>query len=123
MQVHISAFLAGYHKPPTISPGLIFFHKRFLMGLCNGGLIYGGGYTWTSFCVSVIVINKNINSDKQVGLYSDGFIFGWAYIWNEVSVSTCGRLIDGDYIQGGAYIRRFMVIVYTAIDRWFGQIQ
>jgi hypothetical protein len=25
----------GYHKPPTISPGLIFFRKRFLMGLYN----------------------------------------------------------------------------------------
>ena len=37
------------------------------MGLYKGGLIYGGGtYTWTIFCVSVIVINKYSNSDKQV---------------------------------------------------------
>jgi hypothetical protein len=63
----------------------------------------------------VIVIN---NSDKQVGLYSGGLIFGWAYvrgggayIWNEVSVSTCGGLIDGgDLYSGGAYIRRFTVV-------------
>ena len=82
--------LAGYRKPPTISPGLIYFRKRFLMGLYKGGLIYGGAYTWTIFCVSVIVINKYsnsdkqvliiviivINSDKQVGLYSGGLIFG-----------------------------------------------
>ena len=59
--------LALYRKPPTISPGLILFRKRFLMGLYKGGLIYGGGaYTWTIFCVSVIVINKYSNSDKQV---------------------------------------------------------
>ena len=59
--------LPTYRKPPTISPGLIFFRKRFLMGLYKGGLIYGGvAYTWTIFCVSVIVINKYRNSDKQV---------------------------------------------------------
>ena len=51
-----------YSKPPTISPGLIFFRKRFLMGLYTGG----GGYTCTIFCVSVILINKYSNSDKQV---------------------------------------------------------
>ena len=32
-----------YPKPPTISPGLIFVRKPFLMGLYTGGLIYGGG--------------------------------------------------------------------------------
>ncbi len=32
-----------YHKPPNISPGLIFVRKPFLMGLYTGGLIYGGG--------------------------------------------------------------------------------
>ena len=33
-----------YRKPQTISPGLIIFRKRFLMGLYKGGgLIYGGG--------------------------------------------------------------------------------
>jgi hypothetical protein len=30
------------------------------------GLYTGGAYTWTIFCVSVIVINKYSNSDKQV---------------------------------------------------------
>ena len=57
-----------YRKPPTKSPGLIFFRKRFLMSLYKGGgLIYGGGAsTWTIFCVSVIVINKYGNSYKQV---------------------------------------------------------
>jgi hypothetical protein len=29
-----------YRKPPTISPGLIYIRKRFLMGLYKGG---GGG--------------------------------------------------------------------------------
>ena len=29
-----------YRKPPTISSGLIYFRKRFLMGLYKGG---GGG--------------------------------------------------------------------------------
>ena len=51
-----------YRKPPSISPGLIFFRNRFLMGLYTGG----GSYTWTIFCVSVIVINKYSNSAKQV---------------------------------------------------------
>jgi hypothetical protein len=58
-----------------LSPGLIFFRKRFLMGLYKGGLytggliymgayihgglytwglIYMGAYTWTIFCVSVL---------------------------------------------------------------------
>ena len=55
-----------YRKPPTISPGLILFRKRFLMGLYKEGLIYGGPYTWTIFCVSVIDQNKCSNSDKQV---------------------------------------------------------
>jgi hypothetical protein len=36
------------------------------MGLYKGGLIYGGPYTWTIFCVSVIDQNKYSNSDKQV---------------------------------------------------------
>jgi hypothetical protein len=69
------------------------------MGLYKGGAnIRGGAYTWTIFCVSVIVINGYHNSDKQalsiviiviiivvivinnsdkqVGLYSGGLIFG-----------------------------------------------
>ena len=78
------------------------------------------------FCVSVIVINKysnsdkqvlnkntaiiivvnSGNSDKQVSLYSGGaYIRGGTYIWNEVSVSTCGGLIHGGaYIRGGGLI-------------------
>jgi hypothetical protein len=49
-----------YRKPPTISPGLIYFRKRFLMGLYKGGLIYTGGLIHgRSF---VLVINK---SDKN----------------------------------------------------------
>jgi hypothetical protein len=37
------------------------------MGLYKGGGAYiRGAYTWTIFCVSVIVINKYSNSDKQV---------------------------------------------------------
>ena len=46
-----------YRKPPTISPGLIYFRKRFLMGLYKGGLIYGEGLIHgQSF---VLVINKS----------------------------------------------------------------
>jgi hypothetical protein len=45
-----------YRKPPTISPGLIYFRKRFLMGLYKGGLIYGGLIHGRSF---VLVINKS----------------------------------------------------------------
>ena len=44
------------------------------------------------------------NSDKQVGLYSGGLIFrGGAYIWTEMSVSSCGGLIQytGELIFGG----------------------
>ena len=39
-----------YRKPPTISPGLIYFRKQFLMSLYKGGgsiyrgLIYSGAY-------------------------------------------------------------------------------
>jgi hypothetical protein len=52
-----------------------------------------------------------------VDLYSGGLIFGWAYIrggayiWNEGSVSTCGGFIHG----GGAYSRRFTVLVILCI--------
>jgi hypothetical protein len=56
--------LLAYRKPSTISPGLFD-------GLIEGGAYIrvgegGGAYTWTIFCVSVIVINKYSNSDKQV---------------------------------------------------------
>ena len=99
-----------YRKPPTISPGLIYFRKRFLMGLYKGGLIYGWAYTWTIFCVSNKQVrhkqvghkqgNKRVLSSDywtcinwgtfirgayiRVGLYSGG----GAYIWKDVSVST-----------------------------------
>jgi hypothetical protein len=53
-----------YRKPPTISPGLIFFRQRFLMGLYKGGGAYiwgGGAYTWTIFCVS----NKQVSHKQE----------------------------------------------------------
>ena len=62
MASKISILKDIYRKPPTISPGLIYFRKRFLMGLYKGGLIYGWAYTWTIFCVS----NKQVRY-KQVG--------------------------------------------------------
>jgi hypothetical protein len=84
-----------YRKPPTISPGLIYFSKRFLMGLYKGGLIYGWAYTWTIFSVSNKQVRHKQVSHKQGNkrvLSSDY----WAYInW-------------GTYIRG-AYIRRFTV--------------
>jgi hypothetical protein len=36
------------------------------MGLYKRGAYIRRVYTWTIFCVSVIVINKYSNSDKQV---------------------------------------------------------
>ena len=53
----------AYRKPPTISPGLIFFRKRFLMGLYiqAGGLYTGGAYTGTIFCVS----NKEVSHKQE----------------------------------------------------------
>ena len=123
-----AGLLVEYRKPPTISPGLIYFRKRFLMGLYKGGgLIYGWAYTWTIFCVSNKQVRHKQVSHKQgnkrvlssdywayinwgtyirVGLYSGGLIFGGAYIWNEVSVSTCGGLIHGGglYSGGGGLI-------------------
>ena len=114
-----------YRKPPTISPGLIYFCKRFLMGLYKGGLIYGWAYTWTIFCVSNKQVRHKQVSHKQGnkrvlssdywayinwgnyirGAYnSGGLIFGGAYIWNEVSVSTCGGLIHGGGLYSGGLI-------------------
>ena len=52
----------AYRKPPTISPGLIFFRKRFLMGLYKRGTyIRGGAYTGTIFCVS----NKEVSHKQE----------------------------------------------------------
>ena len=55
-----------YRKPPTISPGLILFRKRFLTGLYlyKGGLYTGGAYIHGRSFVLVInksVINRKIN--------------------------------------------------------------
>ena len=131
----LSKYINIYRKPPTISPGLIYFRKRFLMGLYKGGLIYGWAYTWTIFCVSNIKQvrhkqvghkqgNKRVLSSDywayinwgtyiRVGLYSGRLIFGMAYIWNDVSVSTCAMwwayTRGGLYSGGGAYSRRFTV--------------
>jgi hypothetical protein len=57
-----------YRKPPTISPGLIYFRKRFLMGSLiqgGGGLIYRGANTWTIFCVSNKQVRHKQVSHKQ----------------------------------------------------------
>ena len=58
-----------YRKPPTISPGLIYFRKRFLMGsLIQGGggaYIQGGYNTWTIFCVSNKQVRHKQVSHKQ----------------------------------------------------------
>ena len=73
--------ISPYRKPPTVSPGLIYFRKRFLMGLHKGGggLIYGWAYTWTIFCVSNKQVRHKQVSHKQGNkrvLSSDY----WAYI-------------------------------------------
>ena len=47
-------------KPPTISPGLIFFRKRFLMGLYKEGGLYTGGGGLIHGRSFVLVINKSV---------------------------------------------------------------
>ena len=92
------------------------------MDLYKGGLIYGGAYTWTIFCVSNKQVRHKQVSHKQENkhvlssdywayinlwdLYSGGLTFGGggAYIWNEMSVSTCGGLIHGGLIFGGLIV-------------------
>ena len=55
-----------YRKPPTISPGLIFFCKRFLMGLHKGGAyIQGGGYIWR-FMVCMVFMIFSVYSSSQI---------------------------------------------------------
>ena len=59
-----------YCKPLTISPGLIFFWKQFLMGLYRGGgVIYRGliQYMGAPFSL-VLVYNKQV-SHKQENKY------------------------------------------------------
>jgi hypothetical protein len=74
-----------YRKPPTISPGLIYFRNTTLYK--GGGLIYGWAYTWTIFCVDKQVRHKQVSHKQgnkrvymayiRVGLYSGGgLIFG-----------------------------------------------
>ena len=111
--------------------GLIQGWAYTRVGLYKGGLIYGWAYTWTIFCVSRGVSNKQVRH-KQVGhkqgnkrvLSSDYWAYinwgtyireayirgGGAYIWNDVSIySTCGGLIHGGLIFGEAYSWRFTV--------------
>ena len=59
--------LAKYCKPLTISPGLIHFRKRFLMGLYKGGGAYirGEANTWMIFCVSIKQVRHKQVSLKQ----------------------------------------------------------
>ena len=55
-----------YRKPPTISPGLIFFRKRFLMGLHRGGgLISRGDYIWR-FMVCMVFMIFSVYSLSQI---------------------------------------------------------
>jgi hypothetical protein len=54
-----------YRKPPTISPGLIYFRKRFLMGLYKEGLYTGGLMHGRSF---VLVINKSV-INRKINMY------------------------------------------------------
>ena len=88
-----------YRKPPTISPGLIYFRKRFLMGLYKGGLIYGGGgaYTWTIFCVSNKQVRHKQVSHKQENKHALGSDY-WAYI------KSGGLIFGWAYIRGGLYL-------------------
>jgi hypothetical protein len=85
-----------YRKPPTISPGLIYFRKRFLTGLYKGGgLIYGWAYTWTIFCVSNKQVRQKQVSHKQGNkcVLSRDY---WVYI-------NWGTYIRGAYIRVGLY--------------------
>ena len=58
-----------FHKSPTISPGLIYFRKRFLMclykgvGLYTGGLIHGRSFVLVinKSDINKLVINREIN--------------------------------------------------------------
>ena len=95
-----------------LSPGLIYFRKRFLIGLYKGGLIQGWAYT-------------------RVGLYKGGLINGWAYTWTIFCVSRGvsnkqvrhkqvghkqgnKRVLSSDYwayINWGTYIREAYIRV------------
>ena len=92
-----------YRKPPTISPGLIYFRKRFLMGLYKGGGAYiRVGLYMDDFCVSNKQVRHKQVSHKQGNkrvLNSDY----WAYInWGTyIRGGGGGGLYSGGLIFGG----------------------
>ena len=53
-----------YHKPPIISPGLIFAQLVNFLGLLSGGLTFGGAYIRREIFVKKI----------------DGAVFGWHFV-------------------------------------------
>ena len=65
-------------RPPTINPGLIFFRKRFLMGLYKGGLYTGGGLIHGQSLV--LVMNKSVINSK-INMYS--------YICALINIVSC----------------------------------
>ena len=88
----------AYRKPPTISPGLIYFRKRFLMGLYKGGggLYTGGLIHGRSF---VLVINVQVRHKQVSHKQGNKLVLSsdyWAYI-------NLGTYIRGAYIRVGLY--------------------
>jgi hypothetical protein len=70
------------------------------MGLYKGGLIYGGAYTWTIFCVSNKQVRHKQVSHKQENKHVLSSDY-WAYI-NSGDLYTVGSgLIFGGLIVGG----------------------
>jgi hypothetical protein len=64
--VPVAYATSAYRKPPTISAGLIYFRKRFLMGLYKGGGAYiRGANTWMIYCVSNKQVSHKQDSHKQ----------------------------------------------------------
>ena len=99
-----------YRKPPTISPGLIYFRKRFLMGLYKGGgrgLYTGGAYAWTIFCVGNKQVGRKQVSHKQENKHVLSSVTGLILIRG--TYIRGGGLYSGGggglYSGGGAYIR------------------
>ena len=84
-------------KIPTISPGLVFVQKAFLLGLFSGELIFGGAYYWKEFCASkwVGLDNKNslkhyensLKKQKTASTNSQwAYIPGRAYYWKDFCI-------------------------------------
>ena len=94
-----TGILVIYHKPPTISPGLIYFRKRFLMGLYKGGGgLYTGGLIHGRSFVLVINksdINKSLVINREINVYYISSDY-WVYI-------NWGTYIRGAYIRVGLY--------------------